>query len=329
MASFPSFLYRQLVSTKFLPKPTGSHTNKTILVTGANVGLGKETARHFAQLGASTVILAVRSLEKGEAAKADIEKTTGKKNVVQVRYLDMSSYESVIDFAAKLAKEEQRLDVAILNAGVARAHWEMQGDDESTITVNVVSTFLLALSLSPQMKETANKFNTRPNLSIVSSDVHYWAQFPEKDAPKGKIFTQLSTSNEGVKINMENRYQVSKLLDVLCTRAMADRKSAQTIPVTINTVNPGLCHSELAREGGWIYIVMKFLLARTTEEGARNFVYSGIAGPETHGQYISECAITMPSTFVLSREGYEVQNKVWEELCAKLERIKPGVTGSL
>jgi NAD(P)-dependent dehydrogenase (short-subunit alcohol dehydrogenase family) len=325
MASFSSFLYRQLFMS--LPKPTGTQANKTVLVTGANVGLGKETARHFTQLGASTVILAVRSLEKGEAAKADIEKTTGKKNVVQVRHLDMSSYESVIDFAAKLAKEGQRLDIAILNAGVSRGHWEMMADDESTITVNVVSTFLLALSLLPQMKDTANKFNTRPTLSIVSSDVHYWAKFPEKDAPTGQILTKLSASKEGV--DMLNRYQVSKLLDVLCTRAMADRKSAQTIPVTINTVNPGLCHSDLSREGGLSFRIIKALLARSTEIGARNFVYSGIAGPETHGHYISDCVITMPSDFVMSQEGYKAQNRVWEELCAKLEAIKPGVTGNL
>jgi NAD(P)-dependent dehydrogenase (short-subunit alcohol dehydrogenase family) len=320
-----SFLYRQLFVS--LPKPSDNYANKTILVTGANVGLGKETARHFTRCGASTVILAVRSIEKGEAAKTDIEKTTGTRNVVQVRHLDMSSYESVIDFSAKLAKEEQRLDIAVLNAGVARGEWEMMGEDESTITVNVVSTFLLALSLLPQMKTTATNFNTRPTLSIVSSDVHFWAKFPEKDAPTGQIFTQLSANKEGV--DMTNRYQVSKLLDVLCTRAMTDRKSAQTNPVTINTVNPGLCHSELSREGGLAFTIVKFLLARTTEVGARNFVYSGSAGPETHGHYISECKITMPSDFVLSKEGYEVQNKVWEELCAKLEGIKPGVTANL
>jgi NAD(P)-dependent dehydrogenase (short-subunit alcohol dehydrogenase family) len=114
-------------------------------------------------------------------------------------------------------------------------------EDESTVTVNVVSTFLLALSLLPQLKKTANKFNTRPNLTIVASEVHFWAKFSEKDAPEGRIFAELSTKKEG--IDMANRYQVSKLLDVLCTRAMADRRAARAIPVTINTVNPGFCYS--------------------------------------------------------------------------------------
>jgi NAD(P)-dependent dehydrogenase (short-subunit alcohol dehydrogenase family) len=325
MPNFFQFVYRQKFVT--LPKPTTPHTGKTVLVTGSNVGLGKEAARHFTALGASTVILAVRSLPKGEAAKADIEKTTGRKNVVQVRHLDMSSYESCIEFAEKLAKEVGRLDVALLNAGVARGEWEMMAQDESTITVNVVSTFLLALLLLPQLKGTANKYNTRPNLTIVSSEVHFWAIFPEKDAPAGKIFTELSSKKEGV--DMSNRYQVSKLLDVFGVRAMADRKAAKAIPVTINTVNPGLCYSELSREGGWGFTVMLFLLGRTTEEGSRNLVYAAGAGAETHGQYVSDCAAAMPSEFVVSKEGYEVQNRLWDELCEKLEGIKPGVTGNL
>jgi NAD(P)-dependent dehydrogenase (short-subunit alcohol dehydrogenase family) len=323
MASFPAFLKRQFTT---LPKPTGNYADKTILVTGANVGLGKETARHFAALGASKVIIAVRSIEKGNSAKTDIDQTTGT-NVCEVRHLDMSSYESVSSFASQLAKEETRLDIAILNAGVSRGEWEMMGDDESTITVNVVSTFLLALELLPQMKATATKFNTRPTLSIVASDVHYWAAFPEKDAPQGQIFKKLSAGPEGV--SMQNRYQVSKLLDVLCTRAMAGKTPADTYPVTINCVNPGFCHSELLREGPWITTIMKLLLARTTEVGARNFVWSGAAGVETHGTYVSDCTVTRPSEFVMSKEGEEVQSRVWEELVAKLEKIRPGVTSNL
>lgn len=242
MPSFFEFVHSQLFTS--LPKPSGSYAGKTVIVTGSNVGLGKEAARHFARLGASTVILAVRSISKGEEAKADIEKTSGTKDVVQVWQLDMSSYQSVLDFAARATKELQRLDMAVLNAGVARGQWEIMEKDESTITVNVVSTFLLALSLLPKMKETANKFNTRPTLTIVASEVHAWAKFPEANSPDGKIFEALNVKPEHLNAdNLGNRYQVSKLLDVFGTRAMADHKAAQAIPVTINCVNPGLCHS--------------------------------------------------------------------------------------
>ena len=68
-----------------LPYPTSSFAEKTVIITGSNTGLGKEAARHIARLGAETLILAVRSLEKGEAAKRDIEKSTKcGKDVIQV-----------------------------------------------------------------------------------------------------------------------------------------------------------------------------------------------------------------------------------------------------
>jgi NAD(P)-dependent dehydrogenase (short-subunit alcohol dehydrogenase family) len=196
------------------------------------------------RLGASKVILAVRSISKGEDAKADIEKTEKKTNVIQVWQLDMSSYESVLDFAARATKELDRIDSAVLNAGVVRMEWEIMEQDESTITVNVVSTYLLALSLLPKLKETAAKYNKRPNLTVTASDVHYWAKFTERNAPEGKLFEVLS--EKPAKLGMEffsERYNVSKLIEVLMTRAIADRQPAAHLPVTVNCVTPGLCHS--------------------------------------------------------------------------------------
>jgi NAD(P)-dependent dehydrogenase (short-subunit alcohol dehydrogenase family) len=232
------FLKSQFFAT--LPKPTTDCSGKTIIVTGSNTGLGKEAARHFVNLGASTVILAVRSTEKGEAAKKDIESTTGNKSVVQVWSLDMASYKSVQDFAARVEKELPRLDIAVLNAGIATGKYVLAEQDESTITVNVVSTVFLSLLLLPKLKATATKFNTRTNLTLTSSEVHFWSSFPQKTAPDGKLFEKMS---EDKPETMQNRYELSKLLDVFATRSMADIKSASQIPVTINTVNPGLCHS--------------------------------------------------------------------------------------
>lgn len=63
--------------------------------------------------------------------------------------------------------------------------------------------------------------------------------------------------------------------------------------VIINFVNPGLCHSELAREGPWVLHVLKTLLARTTEAGSRTLVYAAQGGQETHGQYVSNCRVEL------------------------------------
>jgi NAD(P)-dependent dehydrogenase (short-subunit alcohol dehydrogenase family) len=305
--------------------PTGSYDGQTVVVTGSNVGLGKEAARHFTRLGASSVILGVRNLEKGNAAKEDIEGTTQRKDVVQVWEVDMASYSSVTKFAKRL-EGVKRLDIALLNAGKATNTWSTAEDNESTITVNVVSTFLLALLLVPKLRETAAKFKTRPNLCIVSSVVHFYTQFPQKSAPEGQIF---ETLNDEKKSDIVDRYNVSKLLEVFFVRALAERYPATKFPITVNYVNPGLCHSELAREAGYFLAVLKLLLARSTEVGSRTLVHAASQGSVSHGQYMSDCEITLPAPLVNSEAGREAQERVWDELSKKLEAIHPGIMKNL
>lgn len=93
----------------------------------------------------------------------------------------------------------------------------------------------------------------------------------------------------------------------------------------MNLINPGLCHSELARDAGYGLAIMKFFLARSTEAGSRTLVHAALAGPETHGQYQNNCKNEEPAPLVVGGEGKEVQERVWDELASILEGIVPGV----
>ncbi len=75
---------------KKLPVLTNESTcsGKTYIVTGSNSGLGLETARHLVEFSASCVVLAVRNLTAGETAKSDIEKSTGRRGVIQAGNLE-------------------------------------------------------------------------------------------------------------------------------------------------------------------------------------------------------------------------------------------------
>lgn len=190
------FIKHQFTS---LPYPDQSAQGQTVVVTGANVGLGLEAARHFTRLGAARVILGVRNLEKGGAAKTSIEETTGRKQVVEVWQVDLCSFESVQEFSRKI-HSLNRLDVLVENAGIARYRWVIEEDNESTITTNVVSTFLMALLVIPKLKETAARFNVTPHLTIVSSDVHFVAKFSERKSTD--IFAAL---NDKETANMKDR----------------------------------------------------------------------------------------------------------------------------
>ena len=131
MAALLTFLREQLFTTPTYPEK--KHTGETIIVTGANSGLGFEAARHFTRLDAEKVILAVRSTEKGEAAKKSIEESTQRHGVVEVWPMDLCSYESVKQFA-KRVEGLKRLDAIVENAGKATRKYEVAEDNESTIS---------------------------------------------------------------------------------------------------------------------------------------------------------------------------------------------------
>ena len=182
-----NFFYVQFFITP--PYPSKNFAGQTVIVTGSNTGLGFEAAQHFVRLGAEKVILAVRTVEKGNAARKRIEENTKRTSVVEVWQLELESYESVKSFAAK-ARGLNRLDVVVENAGIDLEKFRLAGEDEATVTVNVTSTFLLALLLLPKMRETSAKYNTTPRLSIVTSDLHFVTPFKERHADS--IFDELN-----------------------------------------------------------------------------------------------------------------------------------------
>lgn len=198
MAAFFHFVKSQIFTP--LPYPTIDLTGQTVIVTGANTGLGLEAARHFTRLRAAKVILGVRNLDKGETARQSIEESTQCRGIVEVWQLDLSSYESVKQFATRVEKLN-RLDAIVENAGMTTRKYVQTEDNESTITTNVVSTFLLALLVLPKLRESATKYNIIPRLSIVSSDVHGWTDLPERR--KANIF---QTLNDRETADMAGRY---------------------------------------------------------------------------------------------------------------------------
>jgi retinol dehydrogenase 12 len=190
MGFLTSFFYSQLFVS--LPKPTTPFTGKTVIVTGANTGLGFEAAKHIVGLNAKKVILACRNLQKGEAARQVIEDSTGRKNVVEVWHLDLDLYDSVKKFAARAGSELSRLDAVIENAGIMTSAFRLAEENESTITVNVISTFLLAMLLLPQLHKTQQKYGVETTLTIVASELHWVAKFPERESAPGEIFNTLN-----------------------------------------------------------------------------------------------------------------------------------------
>jgi NAD(P)-dependent dehydrogenase (short-subunit alcohol dehydrogenase family) len=273
-----------------LPYPNADLRGQTIIVTGSNTGLGFESSQHFARLGVGKLIMAVRNLQKGEAARKEILQSSGREeNSIEVWELDLNSYTSVKSFAARVA-HLRRLDAVLANAGIWATTFDMSEDNEKTITVNVVSNFLLCLLLIPKLRESAENFNITPRFVIVNTAIHYWTPLKELD-PDANIFTTLNNPKTA---DIASRYGVSKLLVIFGVRELVERLQTSKKPlVVVNTPNPSYCKSDLLRElpANFGARVGEKLMARTTEMGSRALVHALLSGRESNGQYMTNCHI--------------------------------------
>ncbi len=207
---------------------------KTAIITGANTGIGLETAVDFAQRN-GRVVLACRSEEKGEAAVELVKKRSGNNNVLFMQ-LDLASLESVRSFSARALDSEAHIDILVNNAGVMACPSMKTVDGyEMQFGVNHLSHFLLTNLLLDRIKEA-------PSARIVnlSSMGHKW----------GKInFDDLNlTQNYSPWI----AYFQSKLANVLFTRSLAKR--LQGTNVTTNSVHPGGVRTELGRHMNFLVV---------------------------------------------------------------------------
>jgi len=162
-----------------IPKPTTSFESKTVIITGANGGLGLEISKHILRLGVQKLILACRSRSRGEAAKQQLEALFKcGPDTIEVWELDIESPESIRKFVDQ-TNALPRLDVVIHNAGIQSPTFKVVYDTERNLAINTIGTFLLALQLIPKLKETAQKFSVTPHSTIVSSALYDVANYPE------------------------------------------------------------------------------------------------------------------------------------------------------
>ncbi|KXJ86428.1 hypothetical protein Micbo1qcDRAFT_126208 [Microdochium bolleyi] len=331
------YLRSQLCTT--IPYPTHSFAGHTIIVTGANTGMGLEAARHFARLGAAKIILAVRDQAKGAAAKHAIETSTPGcgSEVVQVWALDLCSYASVAAFGERVDRELDRLDVVVANAGILPYGTETVGQDEATITVNVVNSLHHAVLMLPKLRHTAERLGKETVLTFTGSWTHGlvnvdWIKGYQKGG--GGVFAELSRRAE--KAVALDRYAVSKLIQLLAVRELATQVTTSGKPgsqrVVVSTVNPGGVKTDIDRGSTGLQRIMNRSAGwslRATEVGGRTLVHGAQGGKATHGAYLDNCVVREPYQCVTSAAGVEAQRRVWEELVVKLTRINPAIVNAI
>ena len=229
-------------------------TGKTFLVTGANTGIGKETARNLAGRGAR-VVIAGRSEEKSREAIREIAADTGNTDLDFVS-LDLGDLGSVRAAADTFLASGERLDVLINNAGLAGKRGMTASGFELAFGTNHVGPFLLTELLRDRIAETG------PGRIVnVASAGHYRAPGIDWEAVRRPTVTRTAF----------DEYCVSKLANVLHAQELGRRMAGTG--VTTYSLHPGAIASDVWREVPFGLRQLVKLFMKSTTDGAKTSLY--------------------------------------------------------
>ena len=284
-----------------------SMQGKTVLITGANSGIGKETAVALARAGA-TVVFTSRDPQKGEQAAADIRRRSGAD--VAFMPLDLASFPSIRALADDFLKRYDSLHVLVNNAGlILTERTETEQGFETTFGVNHLGHFLLTQLLLDRIKASAPA-----RIINVASRAHRFAR-------SGLDFDdlQLTKSYGGMQA-----YGRSKLANIYFTRELARRLEGSG--VTVNALHPGGVNTGFSHDGdtnglySFLWSLAKPFL-RSPEKGAQTSIYLASA-PEVEGvtgKYFANSKEARPTSIA---QDDEAARRLWtasEELIAQAD----------
>ncbi|KAM6942700.1 retinol dehydrogenase 13-like [Xenentodon cancila] len=271
---------------------------KTVLITGANTGIGKETALDMAQRGAR-VILACRDMTRARIAADEIRQKSGNGNVV-VKKLDLASLQSVRDLARDVQENESRLDILINNAGIMMCpKWETEDGFEMQFGVNHLGHFLLTDCLLDLLKKSAPS-----RVVIVSSLAHERGSIHFDDINLDQDYTP------------DRGYRQSKLANVLFGKELAARLLGTG--VTVYSLHPGVIRTELGRHFFpnlplWKRVLVSLIMTmcKSPWEGAQTTIFCAVdeSLANVSGLYYSDCA---PNTPAAQARDDAAAKKLWE-----------------
>lgn len=243
---------------------------KTVVITGGNAGIGKETAIGLARLGAR-VLITSRDERRGARAVDEIRRRSASADV-DVLPLDLASFASIRGFASQLLESTDAIDVLVNNAGLILRRRTLTADGfEATFGINHLGHFLLTDLLLDRLRASAPA-----RVVVVASDAH-------ESARRGLDFDDLQ-SERGYR--WAKVYGRSKLANIYFARELARRLEGSG--VTSNALHPGFVRSEFGQGGdlGGLYgFGLKYLAAPfaiSQQKGALTSIHVA-SSPELEG----------------------------------------------
>jgi NAD(P)-dependent dehydrogenase (short-subunit alcohol dehydrogenase family) len=239
---------------------------RVAIVTGANSGIGYETARALAARGAR-VVLACRNEAKGRDAEQRIRSEAASADV-RFEPLDLGALASVRAFAEKRIASEPRLDLLINNAGVMMPPYGRTADGfETQIGTNHLAHFALTGLLLESLRRTP-----KARVVNVSSLAHFAGTIAFDDLHSERSYGPIRA------------YGQSKLANLLFTRELQRRFEAAGVDALAAAAHPGSTRTELQRHSGLMDAVVR-VFSQQPPEGALPTLYAATAGDVRGGEY--------------------------------------------
>ncbi len=290
---------------------------KLCVVTGANSGTGKEAARRLAGAGAS-VVLAVRNLDKGAAAREEIVEEFPAATL-EVRELDLADLASVERFATALTHENVPIDVLLNNGGVMMPPTRMESADgfELQFATNFLGHFALTLRLLPLLLAAAG-----PTVTTMSSSAASVGRIKFDDLQRQRHYRPFAA------------YAQSKLADLLFAQHLALLANERDWDLMSNAAHPGYTRTNLFDAGAnlgrrkpkrSIFGDLRYLPAQEVAQGTEPMLFGATSPDATNGAYYGPrgpMGLTGPTTLVRTPRSAR-----HPEVAARLWSVAEGLTG--
>ncbi|MFP4323009.1 MAG: SDR family oxidoreductase [Anaerolineales bacterium] len=269
-----------------------------VLITGANSGIGKVTARALAKKGA-TVIMHARDANRGESARQEIIEQTKNQNV-HLLLADFADVDAIDTLSAVVINQFPRLNVLINNAVIIPRERTLAANGiEMQFMVNHLAAFLLTQRLLPTLRA-----NGPARIVNVSSTVHQYGELVLDDLERA----QRPYSNFGW-----SQYQDTKLMNVAFTLELAARLGDTN--VTVNCLHPGIIRTKLLRDVPMGWLMSAFFRPPNAGAVTTTYVATSPKVAYTHGAYFERKRVVKHNKLA---DDADLRHGLWERSVARL-----------
>ncbi|GGK54880.1 oxidoreductase [Haloarcula sebkhae] len=254
-------------------------TDRTVVVTGANSGLGLEGSKAFARRGA-TVVMACRSVERGESAAAEIREAVPNATL-DVRECDLADLSNIASFADALRDDYDAVDILCNNAGVmAIPRSETVDGFETQFGVNHLGHF----ALTGHLLDLLGAADSESRIVTQSSGAHEMGEIDFDDLQRERSYGKWSAYGQSKLANLLFAYELQRrlgnhgwddVLSVACHPGYADTdlqfRGPREMGSTLRTAAMGVANA---------------VLAQSAEQGALPMLYAATAEDVIGGEYV-------------------------------------------